>query len=209
MSGSWNELSISDIRAQAAAKARAVDTNFSTGSPPDNGAGLLHGKRNSSSVAFLEKPSTRQRTSEPPARSNGASPITTPEPPATSGDVSEVPSKPLSAASSSVAAAAPEYDPVESGTVPCNLIFGHYGTIGTDYLMALKQKGLMDLSVTLGIFPDVDSIPSKLSVPSLRNLIASITGSVKKWTFDDHNKVFTFPDGVTVERPLFREPTAA
>ena len=209
MSGTWNDLSISDITAQAAAKARAVNTNLPTSSPPDGGAGVLPAKRESSQVAFAERPSTRQRTAGPSTRSTGASPVATPEPPAADGDVTEVPSKPLSVASVAAAPTTPEYDPVAAGAIPHNMIFGHYGTLSTNLLMSVKHEGLMDLAVVLNIFPDVGSIPAKLSAPSLRHLIASATGTVGDWTFDDTYKVFNFSGGVTVEQPLFHRPATA
>ena len=165
-------------------------------------------KRKAAGVAAAASSSS---SAQPSRVTRVSAPVVTTPPPAAGGDgQSQAPMTATSASSSSPPVVG-EYDPVAAGVIPSNLLFGHFGVLGHDALEAvgkMTRPKLIDLAVTLGLYPDVDAIPTKLAVPTLRQIILTTTGSAAKFEYDAGSHDLSFPDGVTLERPVFREPTA-
>ena len=72
----------------------------------------------------------------------------------------------------------------------------------------MSRPHLIELAVTLELFnSSVDATPTVFSVPTLRQMISMVTGEAASYKMETSG-IMTFPDGVTVGRPLFPEPAA-
>jgi hypothetical protein len=210
MSDTWSNISLKEITLLAAEKVNAATAAKVSSSSEEPAASSAAGEKRGSSSQTPILPAVAKRGSS--SRKPSPPEVSSTPPPSNTGGDSQTQQPESAGVSLTVVPPATTFDPVSAGVIPSNLLFGPYGCLGDAALKeitTLPRDSLSELAVELNLFPDVASIPSNqvVSVPALRHLISAATGKAASYEVDD-NKSFSFPDGVELEKPHFRQPAA-